>query len=71
MMSLSRHSDAYHIRWASTSPTPPRNYLPDKKWEKMPLRVFNDYGKIYACISADVKAELPQVRAAVAWSKRL
>jgi len=35
------------------------------------LRVLNDYRKLYARISADVKAELPQVRAALAWSKRL
>ena len=35
------------------------------------LRVLNDYRKLYARISADVKAELPQVRAAVAWSKRV
>ena len=35
------------------------------------LRVLNDYRKIYARISADVKAEAPHVRAAVAWSKRV
>ena len=35
------------------------------------LRVLNDYRKIHARITADVKAELPHVRAAVAWSKRV
>ena len=35
------------------------------------LRVLNDYRKLHARISADVKAELPQVRAAVAWSRRV
>ena len=35
------------------------------------LRVLNDYRKHHARITADVKVELPQVRAAVAWSKRL
>lgn len=35
------------------------------------LRVLNDYRKLHARISADVKAELPHVRAAVAWSKRV
>jgi hypothetical protein len=35
------------------------------------LRVLNDYRKIYARISAEVKAELPQVRASIAWSKRV
>lgn len=35
------------------------------------LRVLNDYRKLHARIAADVKAELPQVRAAVAWSKRV
>jgi len=34
------------------------------------LRVLNDYRKLHARVSADVKAELPQVREAVAWSKR-
>ncbi len=35
------------------------------------LRVLNDYRKLLARISTDVKAELPHVRAAVAWSKRV
>ena len=35
------------------------------------LRVLNDYRKVHARITADVKAELPQVRAAVAWAKRI
>ncbi len=35
------------------------------------LRVLNDYRKLHARISTDVKAELPHVRAAVAWSKRV
>ena len=35
------------------------------------LRVLNDYRKLHARISTEVKAELPRVRAAVAWSKRL
>jgi hypothetical protein len=35
------------------------------------LRVLNDYRKLHARISADVKAEAPHVRAAVAWSKRV
>jgi hypothetical protein len=35
------------------------------------LRVLNDYRKLYARISAEVKAEVPHLRAAVAWSKRV
>jgi hypothetical protein len=35
------------------------------------LRVLNDYRKLYARISAEVKAEVPNLRAAVAWSKRV
>jgi hypothetical protein len=35
------------------------------------LRVLADYRKIYKRIMDDVKAELPQVRAAVAWTKRM
>ncbi len=35
------------------------------------LRVLNDYRKLHARITADVKAELPHVRAAAAWSKRV
>lgn len=35
------------------------------------LRVLNDYRKLHARISADVKAELPQVRLAISWSKRI
>ncbi len=35
------------------------------------LRILHDYRKLHARISADVKAEVPHVRAAVAWSKRV
>ena len=35
------------------------------------LRALNDYRKLHARITADVKAELPPIRAAVAWSKRV
>ena len=35
------------------------------------LRVLNDYRKLHSSIRADVKAELPQVRAAVAWAKQV
>lgn len=35
------------------------------------LRVLIDYRKLHVRISTDVKAELPQVRAAVAWAKRV
>jgi hypothetical protein len=35
------------------------------------LRVLNDYRKLHARSIADVNDELPKVRAAVAWSKRL
>ena len=35
------------------------------------LRVLNEYRKLHARITADVKAEVPHLRAAVAWSKRL
>jgi hypothetical protein len=35
------------------------------------LRVLKDYRKLYARITADVKAEAPHVLAAVAWSKRV
>jgi hypothetical protein len=35
------------------------------------LRVLNDYRKVHARIRADIKAELPPIRAAVAWSKRV
>jgi hypothetical protein len=35
------------------------------------LRVLNDYRKLHTRISTDVNAEVPHVRAAVAWSKRV
>ncbi|MCX6839024.1 MAG: hypothetical protein NTX35_14610 [Verrucomicrobia bacterium] len=35
------------------------------------LRVLNDYRKLHARITADVKAELPHVREAAAWAKRI
>jgi len=35
------------------------------------LRVLAEYRKLHARISTDVKNELPHIRAAVAWSKRL
>lgn len=35
------------------------------------LSVLNDCRKLHARVSAEVKAELPQVRAALAWSKRI
>ncbi len=35
------------------------------------LRVLNDYRKLHARIRAGVKAELPQIRAAAAWAKRV
>lgn len=35
------------------------------------LRVLNDYRKLHARISADVKTELSLVREAVAWSRRV
>ena len=35
------------------------------------LRVLNDYRKHHARIRAAIKAELPQVRAAVRWAKRV
>lgn len=35
------------------------------------LRVLNEYRKLHARITADVKAELPHVRAAVSWAKRV
>ena len=35
------------------------------------LRVLNDYRKLYARISADVKAELSHVREAISWAKRI
>ncbi len=35
------------------------------------LRVLNDYRKLYARISAEVKVEMPLVRASVTWAKRL
>ena len=35
------------------------------------LRVLNDYRKLQARITTDVKEELPQVRAAVAWARRV
>lgn len=34
------------------------------------LRVLQDYQKLYARIIADIKAELPHVREAVAWARR-
>jgi hypothetical protein len=34
------------------------------------LRVLNDYRKLYARISADLRAEMPHIRAALAWAKR-
>lgn len=35
------------------------------------LRVLNDYRKLHARIRAGIKAELPHVRAAVSWAKRV
>ena len=35
------------------------------------LRVLKDYRKLYVRITDEVRAELPQVRAAVAWAKRI
>jgi hypothetical protein len=35
------------------------------------MRVLNDYRKLHDRINSDIKTELPQVRAAVAWSKRI
>ena len=35
------------------------------------LRVLNDYCKLHVRISSDIKAELPHVCEAVAWSKRV
>jgi hypothetical protein len=35
------------------------------------LRVLNDYLKLHARITADVKAEAPHVRAALVWAKRV
>lgn len=34
------------------------------------LRVLNDYRKVHARISTDVKADVSRVRAAIAWAKR-
>jgi hypothetical protein len=34
------------------------------------LRVLADYRKLYGHISSSVKSELPQVLAAVSWSRR-
>ncbi len=35
------------------------------------LRVMRDYRKLYARITADVKAEVPQVRASITWAKQI
>ena len=35
------------------------------------LRVLNDYRKLHARISAEVKAEVPHVRKALVWSRRV
>ena len=35
------------------------------------LRVLNEYRKLHARISAEVKAEVPHVREAVSWAKRI
>jgi hypothetical protein len=35
------------------------------------LRVIKDYRKLHERILAEVKAELPQVRSAALWAKRL
>lgn len=35
------------------------------------MRVLADFRKLYARIAVDVEAELPHVRAAVAWAKTL
>ncbi len=34
-------------------------------------RVLKDYRKLYARITADVKAEVPQVRASMTWAKQI
>lgn len=44
--------------------------LAGKEMGEDALRVLNDYRKLHARISTDVKAEVPRVRAAVAWAKR-
>lgn len=35
------------------------------------LRVLQDYRKLYARICADIKTEIPHVREAVAWARKL
>ncbi len=48
-----------------------KELFPGNQMGEDALRILNDYHKVYARISAEVKAELPHVRAAVAWSKRV
>lgn len=55
------------LNFADTAP----ELFAGKEMGEDALRVLNEYRKLYARISADVKAELSQVRAAVAWAKRL
>ena len=55
------------LNFADTAP----ELFAGKEMGEDALRVLNDYRKLHARISANVKAELPQVREAVAWSKRV
>ncbi len=55
------------LNFAGTAP----ELFAGKEMGEDALRVLNDYRKLHARIIADVKAELPHVRAAVAWAKRV
>ena len=55
------------LNFADTAP----ELFAGKEMGEDALRVLNDYRKLHARISADVKDELPDACAAVAWAKRV
>ncbi len=47
----------------------PAELFPGQEMGEDVLRVFNDYRRHYVAMSAKMRAELPQVRAAMSWAK--
>lgn len=55
------------LNFADTTP----ELFAGKEMGEDALRVLQDYRKLYARISSDIKAELPHVREAVAWARKI
>lgn len=55
------------LNFADTTP----ELFAGKEMGEDALRVLQDYRKLYGRICADIKTELPHVREAVAWARRL